>query len=123
MSTANSVLVESISKPQLRGLPSRKAVGAERLEKIRELATELLDQAESLDHENALAETSATVENLNLKAGVTFFDEVRRFEIGLITRALKLTGGKQNRRAKQLGLGTTTLHHQIKSYGIALTPP
>jgi DNA-binding NtrC family response regulator len=119
MSTANSVLLESIAKPQLRGLPSRKALGAERLEKIRELAGELLDQAESLDHENALAEASATVENLNLKAGVSFFEEVRGFEVRLITRALELTGGNQTRAAKLLGLGTTTLNYKIKSYGIA----
>ena len=121
MSTANSVLLESIAKPQLRGLPSRKAVGAERLEKIRELASELLNQAESLDHENALAETSATVENLNLKVGVSFFEEVRRFEVRLITRALELTGGNQTRAAKLLGLGTTTLNYKIKSYGIVST--
>ena len=119
MSTANSVLLESIAKPQLRALPSRKAAGAERLEKIRKLASELLDQAESLDHENGLAETSATAENLNLKAGVTFFDEVRRFEVRLITRALELTGGNQTRAAKLLGLGTTTLNYKIKSYGIS----
>jgi len=119
MSTANSILVESIAKPQLRALPSRKVIGAERLEKIRELATELLDHAESLDHENALAETSAAVENLNVKAGVNFFEEIRRFEVRLITRALELTGGNQSRAAKLLGLGTTTLNYKIKSYGIA----
>src|ERR1041385_7772371 len=119
MSTANAAILDSMLKPQLRGLPSRKAVGAERLEKIRQLATELLDQAESLDHENALAETSAAVENLNLKAGVNFSDEVRRFEVRLITRALELTGGNPSRAAKLLGLGTTTLNYKIKSYGIA----
>ena len=119
MSTANAAILESMSKPSLRGLPSRKAVAAERLEKIRQLAGELLDQAESLDHENALAETSAAVENLNLKAGVDFFDEVRRFEVRLITRAMELTGGNQSRAAKLLGLGTTTLNYKIKSYEIA----
>ncbi len=119
MSIANAALLESMAKPQIRGLPSRKAVAAERLEKIRELASELLDQAESLDHENALAETSAAVENLHLKAGVNFFDEVRRFEVRLIVRALELTGGNQTRAAKLLGLGTTTLNYKIKSYGIA----
>jgi DNA-binding NtrC family response regulator len=115
MSTANAALLESISKPQLRGLPSRKAA-TERLTRIRELASTLLDEAETLDHENALAETNATVENLNLKSGVDFFEEVRRFEMRLIARALELTGGNQARAARILGLGTTTLNYKIKSY-------
>lgn len=116
MSTSNAALLESISTPQLRGLPSRKAAAAERLARIRDLATTLLDEAESLDHENALAETAATVENLNLKSGVDFFEEVRRFEMKLIARALELTGGNQARAARILGLGTTTLNYKIKSY-------
>src|ERR1041384_8488132 len=111
MSTANAAILESISKPQLRGLPSRKAVGAERLERIRELAGELRDQAESLDHENALAEVSAAVENLNLKAGVSFFDEVRRFEVRLLTRALELTGGNQPPPAQPLDPAPHTPPH------------
>jgi DNA-binding NtrC family response regulator len=118
MSTAKA-LVESISKPQLRGLPSRKAAATERLNKIRDLASSLLDEAESLDHENALAETSATVENLDVKSGVDFFDEVRRFEVRLISRALELTGGNQARAARLLGLGATTLNYKIKSFEIA----
>jgi len=118
MSTAKANLLEAVSTSQLRGLPSRKAGSAERLGKIRELASSLLDEAESLDHENSLAETTATVETLNLKSGVDFFEEVRRFETKLISRALELTGGNQARAARILGLGTTTLNYKIKSYGI-----
>ncbi len=118
MSTAKAALIETISTPQLRGLPSRvqKAAAAERLEKIKELASTLLEEAESLDHEQAMAEASATVEHLDVKSGVNFFDEVRSFEIRLIGRALELTGGNQARAARMLGLGTTTLNYKIKSY-------
>jgi len=116
MSTAKAALFESISKPQLRGLPSRQAAAAQRLGKIRELAASLLDEAESLDHENALAEATTTVENLNVRSGVDFFEEVRRFEMMLIGRALELTGGNQARAARLLGLGTTTLNYKIKAY-------
>jgi DNA-binding NtrC family response regulator len=118
MSTAKSAIVESISKRRLRGLPSRmrKGAPAERLEKIKGMASALLQEAESLDHENALAEASATVNNLNVRSGVNFFDEVRRFEMRLIGRALELTGGNQARAARMLGLGTTTLNYKIKSY-------
>jgi DNA-binding protein Fis len=118
MSTAKAAIVESISKRRLRGLPSpmRKAAPAERLEKIKDMASALLQEAESLDHENALAEASVAVDNLNVKSSVNFFDEVRQFEMRLIGRALELTGGNQARAALILGLGTTTLNYKIKSY-------
>ena len=116
MSTAKAAIVESISKGRLRGLQARKAAPAERLENIRNMANALLQEAESLDHENALAESSATVDNLNIRSGVNFFEEVRRFEMRLIGRALELTGGNQARAARMLGLGTTTLNYKIKSY-------
>ena len=118
MSTAKAAIIESLSKPRLRGLPSRqrRAAPTERLEKIKEMAAALLNEAESLDHENALAEASATVDNLSHKTAVDFFDEVRRFEIRLIRRALELTGDNQAHAARLLGLGTTTLNYKIKSY-------
>jgi DNA-binding NtrC family response regulator len=116
MSTAKAAIVESISKRSLRGLPSRNAAPAERLQRIRDMASALLREAESLEHENALAETSAAFDNLNVKSQVNFFDEVRRFEMRLIGRALELAGGNQARAARILGLGTTTLNYKIKSY-------
>ena len=118
MSTAKAAIIESVSKPKLRGLPSRrrKAPTTERLEKIKEMAAALLDEAESLDHENALAEASVTVNNLTRKTAVDFFEEVRRFEMRLISRALELTGGNQARAARLLRLGTTTLNYKIKIY-------
>ncbi|HYW69775.1 MAG TPA: helix-turn-helix domain-containing protein [Pyrinomonadaceae bacterium] len=118
MSTTQAALVDQISKPQLRGLPSRKIIAAERLNKIREMASALVEEAELLEHENGLAEATATVENLNLKSRVDFFDEVKRFEVRLISRALEVTGGNQARAAKLLGLGTTTLNYKIKAYEI-----
>ena len=118
MSTAKAAIIESFSKTRLRALPSRprKAATTERLERIKEMASALLDEAESLDHENGLAETSAAISSLNQKSAVDFFEEVRRFEMRLISRALELTGGNQARAARMLGLGTTTLNYKIKAY-------
>jgi len=82
------------------------------------MASALIEEAELLEHENGLAETSATVEHLNLKSRLDFFDEVKRFEVRLISRALEVTGGNQARAAKLLGLGTTTLNYKIKAYEI-----
>jgi transcriptional regulator with GAF, ATPase, and Fis domain len=58
---------------------------------------------------------------LNIENGVDFYEEVRRFEIDLITRALFQTGGHQARAAKLLNLKITTLNSKIKHYNICLT--
>ena len=50
--------------------------------------------------------------------GINFYDEVRRFEVALIERALDAAGGQQKRAAYLLGLKTTTLNAKIKIYGI-----
>jgi DNA-binding NtrC family response regulator len=54
--------------------------------------------------------------------GINFYDEVRRFEIDLIRRALEQTGGHQSRAARLLGMNATTLNSKIKTYNIALRP-
>jgi transcriptional regulator with GAF, ATPase, and Fis domain len=61
--------------------------------------------------------------------GIKFYDEVERFECGLIMRALEVTGGHQVRAARLLGLKVTTLNSKVKRYRIPLpqaapkTPP
>jgi len=118
MSTAKAALVESINKRHLRGLPSRIRTHqpSQRLKKIREMASELMEEASALEHETELAEARATVESLGPNHGIDFFEEVRRFEIKLIKRAMELAEGNQARAAKILGLGTTTLNYKIKAY-------
>lgn len=55
---------------------------------------------------------------IDLARGVNFYDEVKRFEIDLIRRALDQTGGHQSRAARLLGLNATTLNSKIKTYNI-----
>ena len=54
--------------------------------------------------------------------GINFYEEVRRFEIDLIRRALEQTGGHQSRAARLLGMNATTLNSKIKTYNISLRP-
>lgn len=54
----------------------------------------------------------------DIRQGIDFYDEVSRFEVALITRALVETGGQQRRAARLLGLKATTLNAKIKQYGI-----
>lgn len=55
---------------------------------------------------------------LDVSRGVNFYEEVKRFEIDLIRRALDQTAGHQSRAARLLGLNATTLNSKIKSYNI-----
>ncbi|HEX8737242.1 MAG TPA: sigma-54 dependent transcriptional regulator [Pyrinomonadaceae bacterium] len=57
-------------------------------------------------------------ESIDISRGVNFYDEVRKFEIDLIRRALEQTGGHQSRAARLLGLNATTLNSKIKTYNI-----
>ena len=49
-------------------------------------------------------------------AEMSFKEEVRRFEIGLITRALRRAQGQQRAAARLLGLKPTTLNAKMKQY-------
>jgi transcriptional regulator with GAF, ATPase, and Fis domain len=57
---------------------------------------------------------------IDLSRGISFYDEVNRFQIELIRRALEITGGHQSRAAKLLGMNTTTLNSKIRYYNIRL---
>lgn len=65
-----------------------------------------------------MAETEGVSSDIDLARGVNFYDEVKRFEIDLIRRALEQTGGHQSRAARLLGLNATTLNSKIKNYNI-----
>jgi len=51
---------------------------------------------------------------------IDFYDEVQRYEIELIKRALKACNGNQTRAAKLLHLKSTTLSTKMKHYGLTI---
>ena len=69
----------------------------------------LLDQLDVLEKD---ATSSVGGSRVNLR------DEVRRFEIDLIQRALAQTRGSQVQAAKLLGVNATTLHEKMNRYGL-----
>ena len=77
------------------------------IQAIGELIHALLTQLDLLQHE---AVDSDDVPNLNLR------EEVQRFEINLIKRALTRTHGSQVQAARVLGLKATTLNAKMKRY-------
>ena len=68
----------------------------------------------------AEAAPAASGAGLDVSRGINFYDEVRRFEIDIIRRALEQTGGHQSRAARLLGMNATTLNSKIKTYNIQL---
>jgi DNA-binding NtrC family response regulator len=81
------------------------------------LRTEISDPQSARD---AFHEGASRGVPLDIGRGVNFYDEVRRFEIDLIRRALDQTSGHQSRAARLLGMNATTLNSKIKTYNINL---
>lgn len=88
------------------------------IHRLRELATSIFAEAESLLLEQTLAELGVRSHRLEVSTGISFYDEVTRFEMDLIKLALQQAQGNQARAARLLGLGTTTLNWKIRQYGI-----
>ncbi len=80
-----------------------------RAQVLKDLALALLNEVETL----------GDTQSLETEDSIDFYDEVRRFEIELIRRALKKTGGHQMRAARLLNVKVTTLNSMIKRYHIS----
>lgn len=70
--------------------------------------------------QDMIRDSNGTSAQIDISQGLTFYDEVKKFEIDLIQRALEQTGGHQSRAARLLGLNATTLNSKIKSYNLNL---
>jgi transcriptional regulator with GAF, ATPase, and Fis domain len=68
--------------------------------------------------QDMIRDSSGSSSKIDISKGFTFYDEVKKFEIDLIQRALDQTSGHQSRAARLLGLNATTLNSKIKSYNI-----
>ena len=88
--------------------PQELRTSRRRLTAIKQLTMELMREVQSIGEVNVL----------DIDNGLDFYNEVTRFEIDLITRALALTQGHQARAAKLLNLKGTTLNSKIKLYDI-----
>jgi DNA-binding protein Fis len=124
---ANSTQPNGVRGPHARGPQRRSAAGVDegsprgvqdsapitsqdKIQRLKQMALRLFREMQSLSE----------VHTLNIDGGLDFYDEVTRFEIDLITRALLHTGGHQGRAAHLLNLKVTTLNSKIKHYDIKL---
>jgi transcriptional regulator with GAF, ATPase, and Fis domain len=81
------------------------------LNTLKEVVLQLLCDLQRVEEVNARS----------IESGFDFYEEVSRFEIDLIKRALVQTGGNQVRAARLLKLNVTTLNSKIKRHNITLT--
>jgi DNA-binding NtrC family response regulator len=89
-----------------------------RVHRLLDLAASLLRETESLARDKAFTEESNRLQSLNVADGIDFYEEVQRFETGLIRLALDQTHGHQAQAARLLHIKPTTLNSKIKLYGI-----
>ena len=104
---------EQQERPALASVEAKAARDAgelsQRTQILKDLALALLSEVQTLgDAQTPEADDS-----------IDFYEEVRRFEIALIRRALKRTGGHQMRAARLLNVKVTTLNSKIKRYRIS----
>ena len=98
--------VETAAAPDQTG---ESVSSASNLATLKELVLRLLSELQCI----------AEVNTLTIGDGLDFYNEVSRFEIDLIKRALLQTGGHQVQAAKLLNLKVTTLNSKIKHYNIS----
>ncbi len=75
------------------------------------------NQPNTLYHQ--LVKALEATNNLDLRAGINFYEEIQQYEVALIRRSLQLAAGSQKKAAALLGLLPTTLNEKIKRYQIS----
>src|ERR1041384_4177631 len=90
----------------------------DRIQRVVDLADALLSEAETLARDKAFTEEATRLKPLDILGGISFYDEVQRFETHLIKMALSETGGNQAKAARLLGIKATTLNSKIKLFQI-----
>lgn len=91
-----------------------------RVESLHSLASGIVAAADDLEG-LAYQILAYPIEASVIENPTDFYKLVRNYEIFLIQRALKRTGGSQAKAAALLNLKTTTLNSKIKSYEIAIS--
>ena len=76
--------------------------------------------AETLARDKAFTDEATRLKPLDILGGISFYDEVQRFETHLIKMALVETGGNQAKAARLLGIKATTLNSKIKLFNIEI---
>jgi DNA-binding NtrC family response regulator len=101
-----------VSTSQAANLSGGRVAFQETVDSLYRRAAALSDELENLKW------IGLPVESLSDESGMDFYQEVRRFEIFMIMKALKRTHGSQKRAAAFLRMNLNTLNTKIKTYQI-----
>ena len=88
-----------------------------RVQQLVMLAKTLTSEIENLQAELTTDRNRIAIVDFD-KDGIDFYDEVERYEIELIRRALNHCGGNQTQAARLLRMKSTTLNSKMKHYGL-----
>lgn len=97
-----------VETPAISSASEGEPASTTRIDGLKQLTMQLFREVQSI----------TDVESLNVGTGVDYYEEVRRFEVDLIMRALMQTAGHQRRAARLLNLKVTTLNSKIKLFNI-----
>ena len=97
-------LLESIDTKS----PQNAVALSDKIEALKDVALALWKEVQAL----------GSLQTSEIRSGIDFYEEVRRFEINLIQRALEHTYGNQTLAARLLGINVTTLNSKIKRYNL-----
>lgn len=113
MQALNKILLNSANQLEVSPEPE-EILRTKQLEVLKSLVLLMVKEVESLNEEQLI------VNNKLHKQNISFYEEVRRFEISMIRNALILSGGVQRKAAFTLGLKVSTLNEKIRRYRIDL---
>lgn len=98
-------------KEEMRRLMEAQPESNDKIKRLMELTLHLLREIEQIENTQEL-------QALDERHRLSLNEELRRFEIKMIRKALLHTGGHQTRAASLLGVKLSSLHEKIKRYGI-----
>jgi DNA-binding NtrC family response regulator len=100
--------IHLVNHADAKGDKENRASALSTTSTLRQLALKLLLEAQALNE----------MPTIDVRSGIDFYEEVKRFEVDLIQRALSFTRGNQVRAARLLKMKVTTLNTKIKHYDI-----
>ena len=109
--------LETAKRSRREDLPASQAL-REQAEAVKRLAQDLGRAVEGFV---ASADVLELANATDVEIGIDFYKEVERYEVLLITRALRLSEGSQAKAADLLSLNKTTLNSKIKHLAIRAT--
>jgi transcriptional regulator with GAF, ATPase, and Fis domain len=93
--------------------PSRESAWVDEVNGLRKLALRLWQELQIMESTHCM----------DVNGRIDLHEEVTKFEIGLIRRALLQTGGSQSEAARLLGISLSSLNSKIKRFGIKVRDP